>query len=218
MLPGGHQPYSYNWSNGSTTQVNSNLLAGTYYVTVTDSLGCIDSVQAIVTQPDPIQMNFNYTDSTITVVKAGGVGPFTYLWSTGNLGKTIGNNITLVQGNTYTVTVTDANNCTASASIVFNPHAKLNVVTENGFSNIALNVYPNPATDNATIVYKNDEAQEVSIAIFDAFGRKVFLEKVVLNDGLLQKGIKLSDYSTGLYEIRLITDRSIKTFKLMVNK
>src|SRR6185436_5450504 len=48
---GGNSPYTYLWSNGSTTQDISGLTAGTYTVTITDSKGCIATKSGTVTQP-----------------------------------------------------------------------------------------------------------------------------------------------------------------------
>ena len=42
-VTGGTQPYTFSWSNGDTTEDLDSILAGTYIVLVTDSLGCIDS-------------------------------------------------------------------------------------------------------------------------------------------------------------------------------
>ncbi|MBL4577107.1 MAG: hypothetical protein JKX74_01465, partial [Flavobacteriales bacterium] len=50
VLPGGGTPpYSYLWSTGDTTSVDSGLMAGSYYVTVTDSNGCV-AVDSILLQ------------------------------------------------------------------------------------------------------------------------------------------------------------------------
>ncbi len=40
IVTGGQSPYTYIWSNGSTTATATNLIDGTYTVTVTDSNGC----------------------------------------------------------------------------------------------------------------------------------------------------------------------------------
>jgi len=37
---GGTAPYTYYWSNGSTSNPATGLLPGWYYVTVTDANGC----------------------------------------------------------------------------------------------------------------------------------------------------------------------------------
>ena len=51
---------------------------------------------------------------TLTTTASGGVGPYTYLWSTGSTQSKFGINLT--QTTTFTVTVTDANGCVATAS------------------------------------------------------------------------------------------------------
>jgi hypothetical protein len=45
---GGNQPITPLWSNGSTSINDLNLSAGTYYVTLTDALGCIYVDSAVV--------------------------------------------------------------------------------------------------------------------------------------------------------------------------
>ncbi len=46
---GGSTPYSYHWSNGQTTKKATGLTAGTYTVTVTDSIGCTKQGSVIIT-------------------------------------------------------------------------------------------------------------------------------------------------------------------------
>ena len=53
---GGVLGYSYLWSNGITDQDIESLILGTYNVIVTDTNGCIDSIEVTLTQPiAPIQ-------------------------------------------------------------------------------------------------------------------------------------------------------------------
>ena len=54
LVSGGQAPYSYSWSSGGTTPIQSNLSAGTYVLTVSDALGCELSDTAILTQPSEI--------------------------------------------------------------------------------------------------------------------------------------------------------------------
>ncbi|MBK6821428.1 MAG: SprB repeat-containing protein [Bacteroidetes bacterium] len=51
---GGFAPYTYNWSNGATTQDISSLAASTYSVTVTDSQSCTSSLSVNITQPNQL--------------------------------------------------------------------------------------------------------------------------------------------------------------------
>ena len=47
---GGNGPYSFNWSNGATSQNISNVIAGTYHVTVVDVNGCADVESGMLMQ------------------------------------------------------------------------------------------------------------------------------------------------------------------------
>src|SRR4029077_14437553 len=85
---GGVKPYSYSWSPfGGTNATANNLSAGLYYVTVTDSNGCIakDSIQ--INQPAAINLSItslpatcgNNNGSAIANV-TGGIAPYIYNW------------------------------------------------------------------------------------------------------------------------------------------
>ncbi len=122
------------WSNGSTTSViNVNPTAtATYDVTVTDGNGCTGSAASTV-NVDVFVTSINPAGSTICVgtndslTASGGIG---YLWSNG--GSTAVIAVSPTANTTYTVTATDVNGCTATASAVVNtlpaPHASVNPV------------------------------------------------------------------------------------------
>jgi gliding motility-associated-like protein len=129
---GGTPPYTYSWSpTGGNTATASGLTAGNYTVTVTDNTGCISTQTFTITQPQPILPNANTTaatcgssNGTITINATGGTGPYTYLLTPGNFTSSSINNL---QGGTYTVTITDANNCTYTGSITVPVTGSLNV-------------------------------------------------------------------------------------------
>ncbi|MBI5916521.1 MAG: gliding motility-associated C-terminal domain-containing protein [Bacteroidetes bacterium] len=114
-------PYTYTWSTGATTPNLTNLLPGTYSVTVSAGGTCTQSSSFTVPdQPNnPVitstvtPANCGLSNGGATVGVSGGVSPFTYNWSTGDTG----NGITGVPGGSYSVTVTGANGCTSTAAI-----------------------------------------------------------------------------------------------------
>ena len=128
---GGNPPYSYMWTTGATTQTISNLAAGSYTVTLTDSFGCTNTSSTTVSQPTNIVLTVNSTDETCqgnnngtaTASATGGMPGYTYSWSNGATGSTITN---LALG-TYSVTATDANGCTKVGSTTVNPGGNLSV-------------------------------------------------------------------------------------------
>ena len=117
---GGQSPYSYLWSNNATGASVNNLCAGTYSVIVTDSRGCKDTVDVLINLNPPAAISLTITNvycnndhtGTITINHLSGTGPYTYLWSNGQTTQTATG---LSLGN-YSVTVTDGNGCTVSAT------------------------------------------------------------------------------------------------------
>ena len=120
---GGTPNYTYAWSNGATTDELTGVGAGTYSVTVTDANTCTASAIVTITQPNALSVSISgptsvceNTTSTLTANVQGGTADFTYLWS--NSATTV--SITTPQlavATEYSVTVTDANDCSASASV-----------------------------------------------------------------------------------------------------
>jgi hypothetical protein len=108
---GGTAPYTYNWGNSVTTEDRTNLTAGTYTVTVSDSRSCTGTATYTLTQPaalsasnTPGTINCFGGNTTIAVTGSGGTSPYT---GTGTFTVTAGN---------YSYTVTDNNGCTATTA------------------------------------------------------------------------------------------------------
>ena len=117
---GGRPDYTYSWAgpNGfvSTNQNIDALFAGVYTVTVTDDSDCVDTLQLTILQNDIITIDVTTTeiecygdnDASITINNiSGGVAPYEIAWS--NFGT--GNVQTNLSAGTYTITITDAENC-----------------------------------------------------------------------------------------------------------
>lgn len=118
-LTGGDAPYQYAWSNGSTGNSTSGLAPGNYTLSVTDAIGCSASATANVAVSNVTlsvsttqQAAVCTTGGSATATVSNGTAGFTYLWSNGSTNAAP---ISLTAGN-YTVTVTDANGCTGTAS------------------------------------------------------------------------------------------------------
>ncbi len=122
---GGVGPFTYSWSpSGGTGATASGLCANSYTVTVTDHNGCVGTAIVTITQPPaltatmgaPTNIKCNGGNNGSDIVTAGGGTPaYTYSWNTFPV-QTSASATGLTAG-TYTVTVTDANGCTVSASV-----------------------------------------------------------------------------------------------------
>lgn len=121
---GVHTPFTYAWDNGETTATADSLCAGAHSVTVTDNNLCSVVEYLNITEPDAITFYIttinpicNYSNGRAEVVNIqGGTGSYSFNW-TGSLNT---NPITTLAANTYYVTVSDANNCTATGSTTLN--------------------------------------------------------------------------------------------------
>lgn len=113
------QGASYLWSNGATTSSITATTSGTYTVTVTSARGCTRTVsKTVVVNPNPSQPVIT-PSATSFCTGSNGVSlqasqATSYNWSNGANTQSIN----VVFGGTYTVTVSDANQCTASAVAV----------------------------------------------------------------------------------------------------
>jgi hypothetical protein len=115
---GGTPPYTYHWSNGQTTQTATSLTAGTYTVTVTG--GTTATASTTITQPTAILLSTAANGAItcavpsipVTATVSGGTPSYSYAWSNG---KTT-NPASYSTISAYTVTVTDANGCTKTAT------------------------------------------------------------------------------------------------------
>ncbi|MCU0345365.1 MAG: hypothetical protein MUC59_00370, partial [Saprospiraceae bacterium] len=127
---GGQAPYLYDWSNDGTgdnddDQDLHNLTPGSYSVTATDAGGCTGQATYQVTEPSDIFLSANVgnasaigaNDGWIDLTATGSTPPYTYDWSNDGTGD---NNdpqdLAALTAGTYTVTVTDAHNCSKTAS------------------------------------------------------------------------------------------------------
>jgi hypothetical protein len=114
-ISGGTPGYNILWSNFATTEDITNLSAGTYSVVVTDANNCKSFDTTSITETDSIVASYGHTDlacfgdadGTIDLSVVGGTMPYSFAWSNGDTTEDLSSLI----GGTYTVIVTDTNNC-----------------------------------------------------------------------------------------------------------
>jgi gliding motility-associated-like protein len=173
-VAGGTAPYTYAWSGpspfaGATTKDISALLAGDYIVTVTDSKSCAQTSGPLtVTQPLAISVGTPSVTNTgcgtsvgaISITPTNGTTPYTFVWS-GPSFSSVNQNITGLAAGSYTVVVTDANNCktTSTPIVVSSTGLSLNVVPSitnidcNGNMNGAISLTVSGGSNNFTYVW-----------------------------------------------------------------
>lgn len=130
--------------NGGTFQLSNQFTGITaspspYIITVRDANNCTTTTSVTVTQPAPLTLSTSVVhptcppsadppvnaDGAINLTVNGGTGTKTFAWTASNggiipSGQEDDQNLTGLQAGTYTVVVTDANNCTATTSVTLN--------------------------------------------------------------------------------------------------
>ncbi|MCI4671480.1 MAG: T9SS type A sorting domain-containing protein [Bacteroidia bacterium] len=117
--------YTYSWDiNGITVDsaVATNLSAGVYEVTVTDSRGCTSTSTTILSNQNAPDVTVGsvlniscagLVDGSAEANPVGGTAPYSYVWEHGETTKIAS---AIPQG-TWQVVVTDANGCTSFSSV-----------------------------------------------------------------------------------------------------
>ncbi len=126
-VTGGKPPFTYRWNDNQTGESISGLGPGLYSVTVNDSQGrskvarfTIDNTRmtARVTQQDP-ESAPGAADGVALAVAEGGALPLSYKWSNGETAN-IARKLT---AGPHSVTITDKNGCSATASVIMEAKA-----------------------------------------------------------------------------------------------
>ncbi len=81
--------------------------------------------------------------------------------------------------------------------------------------NLNVNLYPNPASNNTTLSIKGVNGK-VKISITDVQGRSISTIERESSNGEVKHSINLEAYAKGVYYIRIQSESSIKTQKLIV--
>lgn len=124
--------YTYLWDDpdGQTTISAINLSSGVYTLTATDQFNCILEFTDTITNPDSMIVFVDHSaicqESPIakaTVFSSGGELPYSYLWSTGEQSE----QIDITVSDSYSVLVTDANNCESEYDFNIDPLSIMSV-------------------------------------------------------------------------------------------
>ncbi|MCC6410931.1 MAG: gliding motility-associated C-terminal domain-containing protein [Saprospiraceae bacterium] len=130
---GGLAPFTYVWSNGSSSAQANSLPAGAYTVTVTDANQCTNTATVSLVDPQPMTFSTNLKspdclgdkNGVISVTAVGGVAPYQY-----SLGFSAFQSNPIFNGlsdGTYDLTVMDANGCQEEDAILLNPGSLIEV-------------------------------------------------------------------------------------------
>lgn len=218
----GAPPYDYQWdaaANNQTNQQATALAAGTYSVTVTDNLAVTGTAIATVNNPNPPTVPTSVTDVTVfggndgtaTANPTGGTPGYTYLWDAAAANQTTQQAIGLIAG-TYSVTVTDAANCTGTGSAFVDEPIG---IQETGKPSNGLFVYL-ASDDVLQIGFEISENARVVLDVYNVLGQRVLeIENGMKNPGEYRYTLDKTQLGNkaNIYFVTLRVDDTIITKK-----
>lgn len=146
-VSGGSAPYTYSWSTSpaQTNATATGLTPGNYTVNVQDVFGCPISASTTITGPTQALTTslaaktdvrcFGNTTGSASITASGGTAPYTYSWNSSPVQNTAA--ATNLPAGTYTVTVTDANNCTTQRTVTIAQPAQALAVSASVTNDVA---------------------------------------------------------------------------------
>jgi hypothetical protein len=220
---GGAAPYTYLWSNLSTTQSISGLMPGCYSVTVTDNNQCQKVATYCVTPGGcNLSVSVSGTNSssnsifsgtgTATATVTGGNPPLTYLWNTGATTASINN---LAVG-TYAVLVTEQNNAACAVwgyHTVFGPNGNPGSINTIEQENV-FETYPNPSNGQFVVENKLKGSEAINMELFSIEGKKVFVQNNIKPLTLTQ--VNVSDLAKGIYTLKVNQGTQVYTKRIVI--
>lgn len=209
--------YDFNWSDGngfsSTDQNITNLSAATYTVVVTDDNGCEMSASFNVAEPNPISVTPNVTDETegsdgaISLTVSGGAGKKSYSWTGPDGFTSTQKNISGLVGGIYTVEIVD--DCETSNLSV---EVKSTVGLRNVSDLSSIKVYPNPSS-GVFWIEKPTGLEQLTFEVYDVTGKTVLSNSSDKD----KPSVDLSGYEKGVYILKVQSNNTSSTIRLVVN-
>lgn len=199
---------NYLWSNGEEQVEITDLIPGTYGLTISDNEGMslvdtsfvIEAPSLLLFEDITTNPEFNgNANGTAAVMGIGGVAPYTYEWSTGETTDNIEN----LTAGVYNVTLTDAAGCSISTEITITSITGTNDVDYH----MEFYVYPNPARDFIHIQLSAISAAEATqLVITDAQGQVL---KSFADENLGTEPLLFQIAQPGIYFVLLKVDQLI---------
>ncbi len=217
MIGSGTSPFTYLWDNGATTEDLTGLADGTYCVTVTDASNCEGIICATVLPGcGPLGLSSTLLeesspgamDGAIDLTITQGTAPYTFIWDNGATTE----DLTGLSTGQYCVTVSDFYGCEDQLCEII-------VITSiqqiEGLK--ALNLYPNPTSDQTVLSMSLDQSKAIQIELQDILGRTVWSKSLGVQS-VVEYRLDTKDLVAGTYFIRVWANDQFETIPLVVSK
>lgn len=218
---GPRPPYTFNWNTGNNTDSISQLNAGTYYVTITDTSGCLayDSVSISISGSISHQQISSGISGLTANVSASQSNAGTYTWVMGD-GTTLTDtsssiSYTYASSGTYTVQLITVEGCgsdTSLATVTVVGDSTVGILHVAG-NTLGISVFPNPFSGQTYLNVVSSEKQEFTATLFDLNGRQIKTMNGITGNTIL---IPADGMAAGIYILHVNAKTGNETLKLTV--
>ena len=225
VLDAGNPGYSYLWNTGATIQSVNASDSGTYSVTTTTPYGChIAEAEHVAYLPSPRVEGFNFIPQfyaalgQVVFTPLDPTNVMTYEWDFGDssMVSTEQNPIhTYAIGGSYNVKLRVFNGCgNFQQAQTINVDLTTGTVTiKDQEANVA--IFPNPANNNLTIKNFSTDIQMLEVSVFNTLGALVYRSAATSQK---QHTLSVSNFASGIYSLRILTNKGYIIRKVEVLK
>lgn len=218
------------WSNGSTTSsIAVSPVDNTTYTATCTISGCKESAvsNSILIQAVKLAVTASNTGPyfegellRLSSVSSTGTAPLKYEWSGPNSFSSVVQNpsilnISISASGTYTVKVTDANNCQGNAQT----EVKVSPILANEAPKGAeVSIYPNPVSEQLSVSFDSEPNKQISITILDNRGRVIEQRKLKSVGGNQQEKFDIRNLTSGQYLLKINTSQQEVVKKIVISQ
>jgi hypothetical protein len=179
--------------------VNDSLIsgigAGNYICSVQDQLGCSVSLQNVVYEPFPWEINAVINpevfglDGAINLGVSGATPPYSYSWSSGQST----NDLSQIAGGLYIVTITDSEGCQVVDTFQVDSQVSISAFTKG-----ETKLYPNPNDGSFKLSFEQGTIRN----IYDTYGRSIPFEVIEIHSKKYE--VHLNQALPGVYFLQIV--------------
>jgi hypothetical protein len=215
---GGTPPFQYLWNTGGTNSLLTNVCAGNYVVTVTDSQGCTSQWITNLTEPSLLTVvidtvindSNNQGLGAITITASGGTPPYQFNWAFEDVSFSNNEDLDSLFEGTYSCQIFDANNCLASVVDIVVDNL---VATQEAGWKQAIHLSPNPTTGWTTILLPAGLSEKPLIHLFDVTGKLMSTATIPMSEQIWM--LDMGPFPSGVYQVQVISRGQVATLQLV---
>jgi hypothetical protein len=201
-----HPQLAHRWQDNTDLPEFSVWQPGLYWVKVTNGCGFsfTDTVQVLAGENPDLRLGNDtvicpFTPYTISVPQQAGS---TYLWQNGSTG----NSLLVNSPGLYSVTVVNAQGCSAKDSVLIET-----CPTSLGLSQVGLSIYPNPA--NESVYIQSSESSPFMLSVWNTAGQLIEQSTMIISGSYT---FDVSHYANGLYFVRVVQGDHVGQYRLEI--